>query len=296
MKTAIIGGVGGMGQLIAREYINHRDLITITGPNLESAIKVANNLGVRAATNEDAIKNSDEIIIAVNLLNTIGVLEQYKHLFTADKIIYDIASVKYLQSINASIPNILSSLEARTLSTHPMLGPDSPEFKGYNIVLIPTRDDSPIDDYKSFFGKDLGANVMIIQDEDTHDKYIATILGLGHMLGYIWAEVTKAGETPLNELLQLSGSTFLMNTHLVRSVLFSSPGTYAAIQIENKYSLQILKLIDEGVDHFRKIISDGDYTSFFSEIKGLQEYLKSQGMGDSPGRRESFAQAVAALK
>ncbi len=296
MKTAIIGGVGGMGQLIAREYLKHRDQITITGPNLEDAIEVANNLGVQAAKNEDAIRNSNEIVIAVNLSNTIDVLNQYADLFTAEKIVYDIASVKYLQSINESIPGTLSSLEAKTFSSHPMLGPDSPGFKGYNIVLIPTRDDSPISNYKSFFGEDLGANVMIIQDEDTHDRYMAKILALGHILGYIWAVATKDGEIPLNKLIQFSGTTFLMNTLFVESELSGSLDTYAAIQIENKYVLENFELIGNALKNFKDIISNGDYTSFFSEVEKIKEYFESQDPRFGPDVSKRFARAVEAAK
>jgi prephenate dehydrogenase len=273
-RTAIIG-CGGMGRLFARELRKYRN-ITVADKYSERAKKAAEEFNVSYASTADAIRNSDEIIIATTPLSTLDVIDENRRLFTKNKTVYDISSVKYLNSAGVSIPEKLSGLEARTLSCHPMFGPKAEGFEGKNVILIPTNKKSPIREYSGFFKNRLKSNVIVLKDSDTHDKYMAQALALGHIIGYISAGSIKQGEMPLKNVLAIEGTTALVNRIFAEFVASSSTETYWAIQSENKYSLQNIDNIQNSLDKFRKLIEKRDYAGFKKEVESMREYFKSQ--------------------
>lgn len=300
MKTAVIGS-GGMGKLIAREYKSHRDAVVITDVDIEYAKKAADELGVGAADTADAIKDSDEIVLATSLLATPEVIDEYRALFTSDKVVYDIASVKFLQTRGVSITDELGSLEARTLSVHPLFGPDASGFSDYNVLLVPTNDGSPVADYERFFGETLGAKTHVFEDGDTHDKYMAQVIANMHLLGYLGAMTQEGRDIPFKELLPLAGTTFLMGRAFTEFVVSSSLDVYPAIQIENKYSSRNLDALAKGLSTLTSIIESGDYKVFGAEVNRLRDYFSSQDpdfgpVGSPSPIRDRFSQAVEASK
>lgn len=294
MKTAIIGGTGGMGKLVAREYSRHRDRVTISSRNLEKSQQIAEELGVYAAVSEEAIRSSDEIVLSVTLSNTPDVIDSYAELFTSDKVVYDIASIKYLRSKGTSIVDRLGQLEARTLSIHPMFSPDAAGFAGQNVLLIPTNDKSPLQEYHDFFSHSLGASIVEMENDEVHDRYMAQVLALSHLLGYISASAFTNGTLPLSEILKGAGPTLSLSVTLAEAVLSSSFDNYAAIQLENRFAATNLQNLGDSVSLFSNIIANGDTDSFRSVVMRMREYFALEDAVGMISAGQKFVQAVTA--
>ena len=69
MKAAIIGGSGKMGQWFARHLLQEGIEVVITGRNQEKLAAAGKKLGVPIATNAEAAKQANVIIISVPLDN-----------------------------------------------------------------------------------------------------------------------------------------------------------------------------------------------------------------------------------
>ena len=65
MKVAIIGGAGKMGQWFAAHLLQEGAQVVITGRNQAKLKSAGKKLGVTVATNADAVKQADVVIISV---------------------------------------------------------------------------------------------------------------------------------------------------------------------------------------------------------------------------------------
>ena len=102
---------------------------------------------------------------------------------------------------------------------HPMFGPGTKNIDNKNIIVIPIKDaKKELDVTKSLFPK---ANFVTI-DAIEHDKKIAVILGLTHLINIAFANIIlKDEKISLTE--KMSGTTFKAQKIIAESILTESP-------------------------------------------------------------------------
>jgi prephenate dehydrogenase len=102
---------------------------------------------------------------------------------------------------------------------HPMFGPGTKNMKSKNIILIPIKDaKSELDIAQTLFPQ---ANFVTI-DATEHDKKIAVILGLTHLINVVFANIlAKDDKISLTE--KMSGTTFKAQKIITESILTESP-------------------------------------------------------------------------
>ena len=100
-----------------------------------------------------------------------------------------------------------------------MFGPGVKNIKNRNIISVPIKDGKKeLEIAKSLFPE---ANFVTI-DSKEHDKKIALILGLPHLVNLIFANVlSKDEKIILTE--KMSGTTFKVQKILAESILTESP-------------------------------------------------------------------------
>jgi prephenate dehydrogenase len=100
-----------------------------------------------------------------------------------------------------------------------MFGPGTKKIDGKNIIIVPVKDvKKELDATKLLFPK---ANFVTI-DASEHDKKIAVILGLTHLINIAFANIlAKDEKISLTE--KMSGSTFKIQKIVTESILTESP-------------------------------------------------------------------------
>ena len=102
---------------------------------------------------------------------------------------------------------------------HPMFGPGTKKIDGKNIIIVPIKDaKKELATTKQLFPK---ANFVTI-DATEHDKKIAVILGLTHLINIVFANIlAKDDKILLTE--KMAGSTFRAQKIITESILTESP-------------------------------------------------------------------------
>ena len=102
---------------------------------------------------------------------------------------------------------------------HPMFGPGTKKLDGKNIVIVPIKDaKKELEITKLLFPS---ANFVTI-DAAEHDKKIAVILGLTHLINIVFANILAKDEK-ISLTKKMSGTTFKAQKIITESILTESP-------------------------------------------------------------------------
>ena len=140
MKAAIIGGSGKMGQWFARHLLQEGIEVVITGRNQEKLVAAGKKLGTPIATNVEAVKQADVVIISVPPDNFESVVKGIATYARPEQIFLDVTSIK------AKPVEIMHRYinKGTILGTHPVFGPGARSLSHQNLVLTPTNEDEAI--------------------------------------------------------------------------------------------------------------------------------------------------------
>ena len=151
---------------------------------------------------------------------------------------------------------------------HPMFGPGSKTIDNKNIIVIPIKDaKKELDVTKSLFPK---ANFVTI-DAAEHDKKIAVILGLTHLINIAFANIlAKDEKISLTE--KMSGTTFKAQKIIAESILTESPELIETI-ISNP---EVRRFAEEFWKDVGKLLTDsqeGKSEEIINYIKASKEKI-----------------------
>ncbi len=263
MKVAIIGGAGRMGKWLVNYFIKSGHDVTISDTRREEAKTIAQYTGARLAQNNvEAAKDAEIIVLSTPIDITPKVLKEISSKIKSSATIVEISSLK------SQVFPVLKKVAAqgtRTVSIHPLFGPGVTKTAGEKIALVPVSD--PSSEFR--VAKTLFPNVeLVVVDVEEHDKAMAAALSLPHFLNIIFASVI--GQEDLNILKKLGGTTFALQLILSEGVMTEDPSLYASIQMDNKFSAQILEKFISNAETLKRHVKEGDLKGF------LQFYADTQ--------------------
>jgi len=159
---------------------------------------------------------------------------------------------------------------------HPMFGPGAKKIKGQNIISIPIKDaKKELAVARSLFS---GANFVTI-DAVEHDKKIAMILGLTHLVNLVFANIiSKDDKTSLTE--KMSGTTFKAQKILAESILTESPELIETI-IANPEIRKVAEELWRDVGRLLTSVQEGKTEEVIDYIKTCQDRLSQNTDLDS---------------
>ena len=210
-KIAIIGVNGKMGQWFANYF--HKIGFEVIGfdtknEGTEKFVTKGNSL-------VGAILKTDYVLLCTPTKNTPEIIRLIAKEMQRGSYLIEISSQK------AKTAQTLIKTPARVnpICIHPMFGPGSKTIDNKNIIVIPIKDaKKELDVTKSLFPK---ANFVTI-DAIEHDKKIAVILGLTHLINIAFANIlAKDEKISLTE--KMSGTTFKAQKIIAESILTESP-------------------------------------------------------------------------
>ena len=199
----------------------------------------------------------------------------------------------YLIEISSEKSKVASSLakmpvKINPICIHPMFGPGTKTIKGQNIISVPIKDaKKELTVTKSLFE---GANFVTI-DAVEHDKKIAVILGLTHLMNLVFAKIiSKDEKMMLTE--KMSGTTFRVQKTLAESIMTESPELIETI-IANPEIRKFAEELWKDIGRLLTAVQESKTEEVINYIKECQEKLaKHTDVNESYKRMTKMIKAV----
>jgi len=287
LKVAIIGGAGRMGRWLVNYFAKKGHEVTISDTKHEEAKIVAQSTGARLARNNiEAVKEAEMTILSTPIDVTPNVLREISGKIQSSAVVVEISSLK-----SQVLPELerMAARGVKTLSIHPLFGPGVTETAEEKIALVPVSDpSSELKLAKVIFPK----AELIVVDVEEHDKSMALALSLPHFMNIVFASVI--GQEDINVLKKLGGTTFALQLVLSEGVMSEDPSLYASIQMDNKFTEQILEKLLANVETLKRHIIEKDSKGFLQFFADVQTSLMKDS--DFGMAYEKMYRALEALK
>jgi prephenate dehydrogenase len=179
----------------------------------------------------------------------------------------------YLLEISSEKSKVVSSLskmptKINPICIHPMFGPGTKTIKGQNIISVPIKDaKKELTVAKELFA---GANFVTI-DAIEHDKKIAVILGLTHLMNLVFANIISKDEK-IHLTEKMSGTTFRVQKTLAESIMTESPELIQTI-ITNPEIRRVAEELWKDTGKLLTSIQESKTEEILDYIKECQERL-----------------------
>ena len=207
---AIIGAGGQMGKWLAGYFVKKG--FEVTGFDTENPIPSNIN---KAESLISAILNKEYVLLSTPTKKTPEIIRLIAKEMKRESYLIDITSHKSKTS------TALGKIPAKVcpVCIHPMFGPGAKGVKNQNIISIPIKDGKKeLDIAKNLFPD---ANFVTI-DSSEHDKKIAIILGLTHLINIAFANIL-AKDDKILLMEKMAGTTFKAQKIIAESILTESP-------------------------------------------------------------------------
>ena len=269
MKIAIIGGSGKMGRWFANFLVKDGKEVIITGRNRGKLLEAKQQLGVEVATNMEAVKRADVILLSVPIESFEEVIKQICPYIRPEQTIIDITSIKEspLEIMHKHIKRGV------TLGVHPMFGPGARDITHQNFVLTPTnKDETALAQKVREYLETRGARVTVMTPHQ-HDEMMSVILGLSHFIAIVSAD-TLLNLGKLKLMRAISGSTYKVWLTLVESVISEDPEFCASLQMNLPSGVKVNQLFQSRLEAWADLVKNKDKRKFIRRMNTLRNRLE----------------------
>ncbi len=259
-KITIIGAGGRMGQWFAKFFSESG--FEVTGFDEEA--KISGKSIIKANSLVGSILNTDYVILCTPTRRTPEIIRLIAKEMKRGTYLIEISSQK------SKTITSLSKMPAKInpICIHPMFGPGTKKIKGRNIISIPVKDaKNELAVARSLFP---GANFVTI-DAAEHDKKIAVILGLTHLVNLVFANIlSKDEKTSLTD--KMSGTTFKAQKILSESIMTESPELIETI-ISNPEIRRVAEEFWKDIGRLLTDVQENKTEEVVNYVKACQERL-----------------------
>ncbi|MDC0927835.1 prephenate dehydrogenase/arogenate dehydrogenase family protein [Nitrosopumilus sp.] len=279
-KLTVIGAGGQMGQWFTK-YFSGPDY-EVTGYDTEST-----GFGKNILVSESlvgAILKADYVVLCTPTRRTPEIIRL---------IAKEMKRGTYLIEISSEKSKVVSSLskmpdKINPICIHPMFGPGIKTIKGQNIISVPIKDaKKELTVAKALFD---GANFVTI-DAIEHDKKIAVILGLTHLMNLVFANIISKDEKMLLTE-KMSGTTFRVQKTLAESIMTETPELIETI-IANPEIRRVAEELWKDIGRLLTSVQESKTEEVIEYIKNCQERLsKHTDLEESYKKLSKMVKAV----
>jgi len=268
-RIAIIGGSGKMGRWFADFLSKEGKEVVITGRNEKKLLEAGRQLGVEVATNVEAVKNADAVLLSVSIDSFSEVVQRVSPYTRPGQVIVDITSIKV--SPVATMHRHIK--KGSVLGTHPVFGPGAKSIAGQNFVLTPTNggERTLAEKVRKYLAA-RGAEVTLMTPRE-HDEMMAVILGLSHFIAIVSAD-TLLSFDKLARMKKVGGITYKTLLTLVESVLSEDPELYASLQMNLPDMAGIEELFQKMGRAWGDLVKNRDRQAFVARMRALRSKLE----------------------
>jgi len=279
-KATIIGAGGQMGQWFSKYFKTQGYEVT----GYDSEIKITAKDVIVSESLVGGILNADYVILCTPTRRTPEIIRLIAKEMKRGTYLIEISSEK------SKVVSSLSKMPAKInpICIHPMFGPGTKTIKGQNIISVPIKDaKSELTVAKELFP---GANFVTI-DAVEHDKKIAVILGLTHLMNLVFANIISKDEK-MNLTEKMSGTTFRVQKTLAESIMTESPELIETI-IANPEIRRVAEEFWKDIGKMLTAVQESKAEDIIDYIKECQERLgKHTDVNESYKRMTKMVKAV----
>ena len=259
-KATVIGAGGQMGQWFAKYFKTQGYEVT----GYDSEIKVTTKDVIVSESLVGGILNADYVVLCTPTRRTPEIIRLIAKEMKRGTYLIEISSEK------TKVASSLSKMPAKInpICIHPMFGPGTKTIKGQNIISVPIKDaKKELTVAKELFQ---GANFVTI-DAVEHDKKIAVILGLTHLMNLVFANIISKDEK-MNLTEKMSGTTFRVQKTLAESIMTESPELIETI-IANPEIRRVAEEFWKDIGRLLTSVQESKTEEIVNYIKECQERL-----------------------
>jgi len=259
-KIAIVGVNGKMGQWFANYF--HKMGFEVVGFDVNNDIK--EKFITKANSLVGAILKTDYVLLCTPTKRTPEIVRLIAKEMQRGSYLIEISSQKFKTAQTL----LKTPSRVNPVCIHPMFGPGTKSIDGKNVIIIPIKDaKKELSITKLLFPK---ANFVTI-DAAEHDKKIAVILGLTHLINIAFANIlAKDEKISLTE--KMAGTTFKAQKIITESILTESPELIETI-ISNP---EVRRFAEEFWKDIGRLLTDsqeGKSEQIIDYIKSSQERI-----------------------
>lgn len=279
-KIAIIGAEGQMGKWFSKYFIEKG--FEVIGYDAEK--EIVNKSVTKAKSLVGAILSVDYVILCTPTKKTPEIIRLIAKEMKRESCLIDISSLK------TKVVSTLSKMPDKVIPIciHPMFGPGTKKIKGVNIISIPIRDSKKeLAIAKSLFSE---ANFVTI-DAPEHDKKIAVILGMTHLINLVFANIlSKDEKIGLTE--KMTGTTFKAQKILAESIMTESPDLIETV-ISNPEIRKFAEELWKDIGRMLTLIQENKSDEIIRYIVAVKERLvKNVDLDDSYKKLITMVNAI----
>ncbi len=259
-SISILGAGGKMGTWFVKFFLANG--YQVTGYDIENEIK--DKAVIKAESLVGAILKADYVMLCTPTRRTPEIIRLIAKEMKRESYLIEISSQKSKTAAS------LSKMPAKVnpLCIHPMFGPGTKKIIGQHIISIPIKDaKKELSVAKSLFP---GANFVTI-DVIEHDKKIAVILGLTHLINVAFANIL-AKDDKISLTAKMSGTTFKAQKILTESIMTESPDLIETI-ISNPEIRRVAEEFWRDIGRLLTSVQEGKSEEVIDYIKSSQERL-----------------------
>ena len=209
-EIAIVGVNGKMGKWFANYF--HKMGFRVKGFDTNNEIK--EKFIEKANSLVSCILQIDYVLLCTPTKNTPEIIRLISKEMKRGSYLIEISSHKFKTAQTL----LKTPSKINPICIHPMFGPGIKNIAGKNVIIVPIKDaQKELTATKLLFP---GANFVTI-DAVEHDKKIAVILGLTHLINIAFANIlAKDDQISLTE--KMAGTTFKAQRIIAESILTES--------------------------------------------------------------------------
>ncbi|HEY97135.1 MAG TPA: prephenate dehydrogenase [Dehalococcoidia bacterium] len=269
-RIAVIGGAGKMGRWLSGLLLEDDFKVIIADTDEKSLADTGRRLAVViAASNTDAIRGADYILLSVPIEGFEEVVKEIGPRVRADQVVIDITSTKE-RPVDLMHRHFR---EGRILGAHPLFGPGAASITNKNVVLTPTNDEEmALADKITAYLESKGARVSRMTPQE-HDETMSLVLGLSHFIALVAADtLLSSGE--IRPMETSGSSTYKVLLTLIESVLSEDPELYASLQMNFPRVTDYENLFREKTGEWADLVAGKDRREFVERMKALKSRLE----------------------
>lgn len=252
-KIGIIGGLGAMGTWFNRYFTEKGFKVEVS--DLETEI-----------TNKDIAENSDIIILSTPMGEAGKIVKEVGSFISEDKLIMDLCSLK-----SDIVESMKKHTKCQVMGCHPMFGQYTKDLNGQNIILCRGRGEDFIAPFKELFEGDHAS--VTIGDPKEHDKYMALVQGVTHLITIATGEFLKRENIKPEEIKKYSTPVFSINLALIGRLFGLDISLYKDLVGKNKNTEEMVKSFIESTKDSLEILTADNEDLKLDHLKSIKNFM-----------------------